>query len=78
MKNKYIIGGLVVLGGLALWAWYKKPKKNSDGFFNAGGTSKLAPHRRCYCKTSNGSLYISDGEKCNGSDKCTGVYTGVY
>lgn len=37
MKNQYVIGGLAVLGVIALFAWYKAPKKNSDGFFNASG-----------------------------------------
>jgi hypothetical protein len=76
MKKGYIVGGLAVLGAIALIAWYKKPKRNSDGFFNAGGTSKMAT-RHCYCKASNGSLYISDGDKCNGSDRCV-AHTGVY
>lgn len=37
MKKQYIVGGLVVLGAIALFAWYKKPKKNSDGFYNMYG-----------------------------------------
>ena len=38
MEKKYIIGGLAVLGGLALIAYLRKPKRNSEGFFNATGT----------------------------------------
>ena len=37
MKKEYIIGGLAVVGIVALFAWYTKPKKNSDGFFSASG-----------------------------------------
>jgi hypothetical protein len=37
MNNKYIIGGLAIVGVIALIAYYNKPKKNSDGFFNATG-----------------------------------------
>ena len=37
MKKQYIIGGLAVLGAIALYAWYKTPKKNSENFYNAGG-----------------------------------------
>lgn len=37
MKKHYIIGGLAIVGVIALIAWYNKPKKNSDGFFNASG-----------------------------------------
>jgi hypothetical protein len=37
MKNSYIIGGLAIVGVIALLAWYSKPKKNADGFFSATG-----------------------------------------
>ena len=37
MKKEYIIGGLALVGAIALFAWYNKPKKNSEGFFNATG-----------------------------------------
>ena len=46
MKKQYIIGGLVALGALALFAWYKKPKKNSDGFFSANGKTIKAYYKR--------------------------------
>jgi len=38
--KKLLVGGLAVIGGLALVAYLLKPKsptRNSDGFFNAGG-----------------------------------------
>jgi hypothetical protein len=41
LKNKKIIvGGLAVIGGIALVSYLlkpKSPKQNSEGFFNAGG-----------------------------------------
>ena len=37
MKKQYIIGGLALVGVIALFAFYSKPKKNADGFFNASG-----------------------------------------
>ena len=38
MKKEYVIGGLAIVGVIALLAWYKKPKTNSDGFYsNASG-----------------------------------------
>ena len=77
MKTEYVLGGLALLGVIAIVAYVQKPKRNSDGFFNAGGTSKLKPHRRCYCRTSDGHLYLSELEGCNGSDRCVG-HTGVY
>lgn len=37
MKKEYLIGGLAVVGAIALFALYRKPKKNSEGFYNASG-----------------------------------------
>ena len=37
MKTEYIFGGLAILGVIAIVAYVQKPKKNSDGFFNATG-----------------------------------------
>jgi len=39
MKKQYIIGGLAVLGVIAVIAYLKKPRKNSEGFFGATGMS---------------------------------------
>ena len=38
MKNQYIIGGLAIIGAIALYV-YLKPKTTtgSDGFLNASG-----------------------------------------
>jgi hypothetical protein len=37
MKKEYLIGGVVIVGLIALLAWYKSPKKNSEGFYSASG-----------------------------------------
>ena len=45
MEKKYIIGGLAVVGTLALIAYLKpKTKLNSDGFFNASGIKDNEPN----------------------------------
>jgi hypothetical protein len=41
MEKKYIVGGLAVVGVVALITYLNKPKKNSDGFFNASGMSRF-------------------------------------
>jgi hypothetical protein len=35
--KKFIIGGLAVVGVIALISYFRKPKKNSEGFFNVSG-----------------------------------------
>lgn len=37
MKKEYVLGGLAVIGVIALIAYMNKPKKNSEGFFSASG-----------------------------------------
>jgi hypothetical protein len=37
MEKKYIIGGLAIVGVIALLAWYNMPKKNKEGFYSATG-----------------------------------------
>ena len=38
MEKKYIIGGLAIVGVIALIAWYRKPKENSEGFYGMNGS----------------------------------------
>ena len=42
MKKEYIIGGLAIVGAIALFAYLKPtaPRRNSDGFFGASGEKK--------------------------------------
>jgi hypothetical protein len=37
MKKEYIIGGLALLGVIGVVSYLRKPKRNSEGFFNAQG-----------------------------------------
>ena len=37
MKKEYIIGGLALLGVIGVISYLRKPKRNSEGFFNALG-----------------------------------------
>jgi hypothetical protein len=39
MKKEYIIGGLALLGVIGVVSYLRKPKRNSEGFFNIGGVS---------------------------------------
>ena len=38
MEKKYIVGGLAIIGVLAIIAYYNKPKKNSQGFYGMSGS----------------------------------------
>jgi len=37
MKTSYLVGGLSVIGVIALLIWHKKPRGNSEGFYSATG-----------------------------------------
>jgi hypothetical protein len=38
MNKGYLVGGLAIVGAIALFAYLKpKPKRNSEGFFGANG-----------------------------------------
>jgi hypothetical protein len=51
MNKGYLVGGLAIVGAIALFAYLtpKGTKRNSDGFFNAEGT------RVCVRTNPNGS-----------------------
>ena len=87
MKKGYVIGGLAVLGAIALISLYKKPKKNSEGFFGANGrasttangTASTTARGMCaQCRTVNGGVYHTGGNRnCNGGDRCITQYAFV-
>jgi len=58
MKPEYIFGGLALLDVIAIIAYVQKPKRNSDGFFNAMGKKQY------YCRNERGQLYLSDTRNC--------------
>ena len=69
MKKEYIIGGLAIVGGIALVAYLYNPKaptRNSEGFFGAEGESKFYT-RRVRCRRPNGSYYTTQ----SGQEYCT-------
>ena len=72
MEKKYIIGGLAIVGAIALFA-YLKPKtasRNSEGFFGANGrrTKGISSSaKQLQCRRPNGSYYLQP----SGYDSCT-------
>ena len=74
MKKEYIIGGLAIVGAIALFAYLKPkaPRRNSEGFFGMTGR----PSQNCsWCKTRGGTLYHTGSDRnCNGTDRCVSRY----
>jgi len=58
MKTEYVLGGLALLGVIAIVAYVQKPKRNSEGFFNAMGKKQY------YCRNERGQIYMSDTRDC--------------
>jgi len=62
MNNKALKVGLVtvlaVIGGVSVFMYFRKPRKNSDGFFNASGnsTSPKSNVKWCAHRNSDGSV----------------------
>ena len=79
MKKEYIIGGLALLGVIGVVSYLNKPKRSSEGFFGATGTSSLTKtlsSQNCaYCKTSEGTVYHTGSDRnCSGRDRCITRY----
>lgn len=81
MEKKYIIGGLAVIGAIALIAWYRKPKRNSEGFYSADGrrvslSSSSTQRKGCaWCRDSEGGVYHTDSSRsCDSGDRCITQY----
>ena len=77
MEKKYIIGGLAIVGALALFAYLKPTtaKRNSEGFFGAnGGTSRmkasLSSGSGCTVCDGGMSNYWAQGGRCKQGDRC--------
>jgi hypothetical protein len=62
MEKKYIVGGLAIVGAIALFMYLKPKKKtNSDGFYNASGMSRFFQqtsdrNKSRFNKTSGGTV----------------------
>lgn len=67
MKKGQVIGltvtVLAVIGGVAVYNWVRKPKKNSEGFFSADGYMNVAGRPTCVRTNADGSRtqYSSQG-----------------
>jgi hypothetical protein len=70
-----VVTAFVVIGAVTVVQYLKKPRKNSDGFFNADGTSKFAK-KKYYCRGVKGNLYLSDSDQCKGADQVVGSTWG--
>jgi hypothetical protein len=70
MKTEYVFGGLALLGVIAIVAYVQKPKRNSEGFFNAMGEKKY------YCRGERGNIYMSDTRQCNQGGRVVGSTWG--
>lgn len=80
MKKEYLVGGLAVLGAIALFAYLKKPKRNSEGFFGASGSRTLTGRGTrgycAYCRDSQGGVYHTGEDRtCSGRDVCVTRYS---
>jgi hypothetical protein len=83
MKKEYIVGGLAIVGAIALFAYLKPKKKlNSDGFYGANGKTTYlgkaqAPKGRCaWCRDSEGEVYHTGGNRsCDSGDRCITQYS---
>jgi hypothetical protein len=61
MEKKYIIGGLAIVGAIALIAYLKpKAKVNSEGFYGASGGTKgiSSSSKQLQCRRPNGTYYL--------------------
>jgi hypothetical protein len=80
MKKEYIIGGLALLGAIGVIAYLSKPKRNSEGFYNATGrgiTPQTFSRQGCaFCKsTVDGDIYHTGGTgRCKSGDSCSSPY----
>lgn len=83
MEKKYIIGGLAIVGALALFAYLKPTtaKRNSEGFFGANGqksrlsisngtASKASSNGKCTICHGSSSNYWAVGGRCKQGDSC--------
>ena len=68
MEKKYIIGGLAIVGAIALISYLNKPKKKSEGFLGADG---LENGGCALCRSGNSrSLYWAGNGYCRQGDTC--------
>jgi hypothetical protein len=67
-NKKILIGGLAIVGALALFMYLKpKPKKNSEGFFSAQGKKVKGIYSTC--QGANGYYSTRGTGNCKGGDR---------
>lgn len=67
-KTLLLVGGLAAVAAVGYFM-FKKPRKNSEGFYSADGTkSTLSPCR--ICEGSDGVGYFAQDGRCRRSDSC--------
>ena len=86
MNKGYLVGGLAIVGAIALFAYLtpKGAKRNSDGFFGASGRKVMsgefgsggtANRAGCaYCRGDGGIYHTGQGNACRGRDVCVSRY----
>jgi len=52
-----VVTGFVVIGAVTVVQYLKKPRKNSDGFFNASGGASYSKANLITCKRKDGTYY---------------------
>ena len=70
MEKKYIIGGLAIVGAIALFAYLKpKTRVNSEGFYGANGRTRgiSSSAKQLQCRRTDGSYYLQP----SGYNDCT-------
>lgn len=59
MNKGQVIGltvtALAVIGGVAVFNYFRKPKRNREGFFNADGITKTTVRANCGKRNADGS-----------------------
>jgi hypothetical protein len=67
-----VVTGLAVVGGVAVYNYFRKPKETRGKFLNASGVEPRqgSTVSGTQCKDSNGDYYVQTGGRpCRGNDK---------
>jgi hypothetical protein len=67
-KTLLLVGGLAAVAAVGYFM-FKKPRKNSDGFYSADGTRTTKVPCRI-CEGSDGVGYFAQQGNCRRSDTC--------
>ena len=82
MNKGYLVGGLAIVGAVALFAYLtpKGAKRNSEGFFGASGGRMMsgggtANRAGCaFCRGDGGIYHTGNDRTCRGRDICVNRY----